>query len=58
MLQGTLFPERALLGIMTMFFAVLALNIAVPAVLLSVMALLRWLPTVEFHLSQPGRKAA
>jgi|TARA_R110002020_G_scaffold226853_1_gene437364 hypothetical protein len=43
---------------MTMFFAVLALDIAMPAVVLSLMALLRWLATMEFHLVQPGRRTA
>ncbi|WP_262913667.1 hypothetical protein [Rhizobium halophilum] len=43
---------------MTMFFAVLALDIANPAVMLSLMALMKWLPTVEFHLVQPGRRTA
>jgi hypothetical protein len=56
--QGTPKPELALLSIMTMFFAVLALDIAIPAVVLSLMALLRWLPRVEFHLVQPGRRTA
>jgi hypothetical protein len=58
LLQRTQLSDRALLGIMTMFFAVLALDIAIPAILLSLMALLRWLPTVEFHLVQPGRRTA
>ncbi|KEQ06805.1 membrane protein [Pseudorhizobium pelagicum] len=56
--QGTVILECALLSIMTMFFAVLALDIAMPAVVLSLMALLRWLATMEFHLVQPGRRTA
>ena len=56
--QGTQKPDLSLLSIMTMLFAVLALDIAIPAVVLSLMALLRWLPTVEFHLVQPGRRTA
>ncbi|HEV7435334.1 MAG TPA: hypothetical protein VGO22_10745 [Pseudorhizobium sp.] len=56
--QGTPYTDRALLSIMTMFFAVLALDIAIPAVMLSLMALMKWLPTVEFHLVQPGRRTA
>jgi hypothetical protein len=56
--QGTVIPDHALLSIMTMFFAVLALDIAMPAVVLSLMALMRWLATMEFHLVQPGRRTA
>ncbi len=56
--QGTQKPDLSLLSIMTMLFAVLALDIAIPAVVLSLMALLRWLSTVEFHLVQPGRRTA
>ncbi|HEX2146234.1 MAG TPA: hypothetical protein VHG11_01105 [Pseudorhizobium sp.] len=56
--QGTTSSEWALLSIMTMLFAVLALDIAVPAFVLSLMALLRWLATVEFHLVQEGRRTA
>ena len=56
--QGTQKPDLSLLSIMTKLFAVLALDIAIPAVVLSLMALLRWLPTVEFHLVQPGRRTA
>lgn len=56
--QGTQKPDLSLLSIMTVLFAVLALDIAIPAVVLSLMALLRWLPTVEFHLVQPGRRTA
>jgi hypothetical protein len=56
--HGTAFAGRALLVIMMMFFAVLALDIAIPALVLSLMALLRWLATAEFHLVQPGRRTA
>ena len=56
--HGTHTLGPALLSIMTMFFAVLALDIAFPAVVLSAMALLRWLGTVEFHLAQPRRRTA
>ena len=58
MLQGTHLTDRALLIIMMMFFAVLALDIAIPALVLSLMALLRWLATNEVSFIQPGRRTA
>jgi hypothetical protein len=51
--MGTTLQSGALLGVMTMFFAVLALNIAVPAVVLSIMALTRWMVLLDFHPAQP-----
>jgi len=36
----------------------LALDIAIPALVLSLMALLRWLATAEFDLVQLGRRTA
>ncbi|KKX34249.1 hypothetical protein [Rhizobium sp. LC145] len=51
--MGTTLQNGALLGIMTMFFAVLALNIAVPAMVLSIMALARWIVLLEFDPAQP-----
>ncbi|MCB5201762.1 hypothetical protein LH464_04620 [Neorhizobium sp. T786] len=56
--HGTAIADRALLIIMMMFFAVLALDIAVPATVLSLMALLRWVATVEFNFDHPGRRTA
>ena len=56
--QGTQTPDGVLVGIMTMFFATLALDISVPAVVLSLMALLRWLVLAEFRLVQPEARTA
>ena len=58
MRPGTAITARALLIIMMMFFAVLALDIAVPAVVLGLMALMRWLVTLDLQLLQPRRRAA
>jgi hypothetical protein len=56
--HGTAIADRALLVVMMTFFAVLALDIAVPAAVLSLMALLRWLATVEFNFDHPGGRTA
>jgi hypothetical protein len=46
--MGTLIKDHALLIVMTTIFAVLALDIAVPAVVLSLMAISRWVVSLEF----------
>lgn len=51
--MGTVVRGRALLGIMTMFFAVLALDIAFPALVLSLMAVARWVVLLEIHPAEP-----
>ena len=56
--QGTQAPDRVLVGIMTMFFATLALDMSVPAVVLSLMAVMRWLVLAEFRLVQPEGRTA
>jgi hypothetical protein len=47
--MGTVIRDRALLLAMTTIFAVLALDITVPAVVLSVMGLSRWLVSLEIY---------
>lgn len=56
--MGTTVRNRALLVVMTTIFAVLALNIAVPAVVLSAMALSRLLVLPEMHPVEPRGKTA
>ena len=58
MSYGTAFAGPALLIIMMVFFAVLALDIAIPALVLSLMAFLRWLATAEVRFVQPCRRTA
>jgi hypothetical protein len=55
---GTAVRERALLIAMTGIFAVLALDIAVPALVLSLMALSRWLVLPEMFPAEPRGKTA
>lgn len=55
---GALPKERAMLIIMTMIFAALALDIAYPAAVLSVMALARWAVSIEFSPAQMEGKTA
>lgn len=45
--MGTQIKDRALLIVMTAIFAVLALDIAVPALVLSLMAMSRWVVSLE-----------
>lgn len=51
--MGTAVRERALLIVMTTIFAVLALDIAFPALVLSVMALSRWLVLPDIYSAKP-----
>jgi hypothetical protein len=55
---GTAFRDKALLIAMTALFAVLALDIAVPALVLSLMALSRWLVVPEILPAEPRGKTA
>jgi hypothetical protein len=55
---GTTIRDRALLIVMTMAFAVLALDIAVPALALSIMALSRWLMVLDIYPLEPKGKTA
>jgi len=55
---GTSIRDRALLIAMTTVFAVLALDIAVPALVLSIMALSRWLVLPEMYPVEPKGKTA
>ena len=55
---GTAVRERALLIAMTGIFAVLALDIAVPALVLSLMAISRWLVLPEMFPAEPRGKTA
>lgn len=52
--MGTRLSRIALLLIMMMFFAMLALDIAVPAMVLSAMALSKWL--ISMDIPVPERK--
>lgn len=54
----TFLRERFLLIVLTGAFAALALNIAVPAVVLSVMALSRWIVSADLGLAELEGKAA
>lgn len=54
----TFLRERLLLIVLTGAFAALALNIAVPALVLSVMALSRWVVSVDLGLAELEGKAA
>ncbi|WP_408004513.1 hypothetical protein [Pseudorhizobium endolithicum] len=56
--HGTTAAGPALLISTMVFFAVLALDIAIPALVLSLMALLRWLATIEVRFVQSGRRTA
>jgi hypothetical protein len=56
--MGTAVRDKALLVAMTAIFAMLALNIAVPAVVLSVMALTRWLMAPEMYPVEPRGRTA
>ncbi|MFB9951035.1 hypothetical protein ACFFP0_19480 [Rhizobium puerariae] len=56
--MGTAVGHRALLVVMTAVFAVLALDIAVPTMVLSVMALMRWLLSPEMYPVEPRGKTA
>jgi hypothetical protein len=56
--MGTAFKHHALLIVMTTMFAVLALDINVPAVVLSLMALSRGLVALELPAPQPEGEAA
>ena len=56
--MGTAIREHALLAVMTAIFAVLALDIDVPALVLSVMALSRWLVLPEMHPAEPNGRTA
>ncbi|KGD99533.1 hypothetical protein [Rhizobium sp. YS-1r] len=56
--MGTPIRDTALLIVMTTIFAVLALNIAVPALVLSIMALSRWLVSSEIYPTEPRGKTA
>ncbi|CDN53579.1 Hypothetical protein RG1141_CH12240 [Neorhizobium galegae bv. officinalis bv. officinalis str. HAMBI 1141] len=47
--MGTIIRGRALLLVMTTIFAALALDIAVPALVLSLMALSRWLVSLDVY---------
>jgi hypothetical protein len=58
MTMGTLFREGALLLVMTTIFAVLALDITVPALVLSLMALSRWVVALDFYPVEPKGEAA
>ncbi|TNM65167.1 hypothetical protein [Aliirhizobium smilacinae] len=50
--------QRLLLIVLTGAFAALALNIAVPALVLSVMALSRWVVSADLDLAELEGKAA
>jgi hypothetical protein len=54
----TFLRERLLLIVLTWAFAALALNIAVPALVLSVMALSRWVVSADLGLAELEGKAA
>jgi hypothetical protein len=56
--MGTTIRERALLLVMTTIFAVLALDIAIPAMTLSLMALSRWLVSLDLYPVEPRGKTA
>jgi hypothetical protein len=56
--MGTVIKDRALLVVMTTIFAVLALNIAVPALVLSVMAMSKWAVSLEFSPAGAKGEAA
>jgi hypothetical protein len=56
--MGTLFWDRALLVVMTTIFAVLALDISVPALVLSLMALSRWVVVLDFYPVEPKGETA
>lgn len=58
MMMGTLGREGALLVVMTTIFAVLALDISVPALVLSLMALSRWVIALDFGPVEPKGEAA
>jgi hypothetical protein len=48
----------ALLIVMTTIFAVLALDIAIPALVLSLMALSRWVVTLDLSPAEPEGETA
>ncbi len=54
----TFIRQRLLLIVLTGAFAALALNIAVPALVLSVMALSRWVVSADLDLAELEGKAA
>ncbi|MGK6312956.1 hypothetical protein [Neorhizobium sp. DT-125] len=56
--MGTAVRDGALLVVMTTIFAALALDITVPAVVLSAMALSRWLVSPEIYPVEPRGKTA
>jgi hypothetical protein len=56
--MGTIVKEQALLIVMTTIFAVLALNIAVPALVLSLMAISRWMVSLELNPMKLNGEAA
>jgi hypothetical protein len=56
--MGTAVRHGALLFVMMTFFAGLALDIAVPAMILSLMALLKWMVSLDFDLVMPRGNAA
>lgn len=56
--MGTVLKTHALLLVMTTIFAMLALDIAFPALVLSVMAFSRWLLVPEMYPAQTRRRAA
>lgn len=58
MTVGTMFWDRALLVVMTTIFAVLALDISVPALVLSLMALSRWVVVLDFYPVEPKGETA
>lgn len=56
--MGTTYFHRYLLIAAVAFFAILALDIAVPAAVLSVMALLRWVVSLEMNPAPMAKGAA
>lgn len=56
--MGTTYFHKYLLISAVAFFAVLALDISVPAVVLSAMALLRWVVSLEIGPATMARGAA
>jgi hypothetical protein len=56
--MGTALKDHALLLVMTTLFAMLALDISVPAVVLSLMALSRWLILPEMYPVESRRRTA
>jgi hypothetical protein len=48
----------AFLIVMTTIFAMLALDIAIPALVLSLMALSRWVATLDLHPAEPEGETA